>query len=115
MTDAPVDAPARDAGGSPCLVGPLVGVQSFALGRNFGCAITSDGTSHLFCWGANTEGAQGTLLPGLCATEVLPLRGMDLQQVVAGTRTSCVLVAGEILCMGSNNFGALGRESDAAT
>jgi len=99
--------------------GAVAGAVAIALGDNHACVVTSSKTG--YCWGENTNGELGALVPPASAssnTSAHPLRASrgvssnanDLVGVSAGDGTTCVLrESGAVACFGSNSYGQVGN------
>ena len=83
-----------------------------ALGQEHACVVLDD--ARVACWGNNGSGQLGVAVtttpisqPGI----VPSLNGVA--EVAGGELTTCVrMVAGQVQCFGSNEYGLLGREVD---
>lgn len=84
----------------------LDGALEIATGNFHSCARVADG---LVCWGGNGERmlADGTTEDA--AYGVRSLLAPDVAGLGAGYRQTCANVAGEVLCVGANPHGDLGR------
>jgi alpha-tubulin suppressor-like RCC1 family protein len=91
---------------SPNVVAGLHKVSSVSLGASHICAVAM---GQVFCWGQNTSGQLGD---GSTAMRRTPMRVVgidDAVEVVAGSRTTCVLrAAGRLDCWGDNSSHQLG-------
>jgi alpha-tubulin suppressor-like RCC1 family protein len=89
----------------------LANVDKVAVGSNFACALTLDGT--VSCWGFNPRGQLGpnAALNALITTPVaVPLAGGRLAlDIAAGSQHVCVVTDNSgVQCWGDNAFGQLG-------
>ena len=104
----PSGATTLDCATSPVTVSGLTDATQITAGSEHACALEADGT--LVCWGANSGGQLGidraTAFVGT-PTAVPGLTGV--QQVVAGSHHTCVLLTGgSVQCFGFNKLGELG-------
>lgn len=91
----------------------LTGVTQVAVGRLFGCALTSDGRVH--CWGENSSRQCGR--PGGDVATPTVVEGIDdVVQIGTGDGHVCVLRADDsVWCWGDNLFGQLGTTAVVGT
>ncbi len=97
---------------------PLTGVQAIAVGDLHTCALINGGVQ---CWGNNPNGQLGnntnsdssTPVKVLDSTGSSPLSGV--QAISAGTKYTCAIANGEILCWGQNTIGQLGNGSTTSS
>ncbi len=88
----------------------LTNATSITTSYSHACAITSAGTA--LCWGHNGSGQigvgpQNTTHLIVRPTEVVGLS--NLQEIAAGTVSTCARGTGRIQCWGDNEFGQLGN------
>ena len=89
--------------------GPVDGDHAFVrirVGAEHACGITTD--SDLYCWGYNADGQLGI---GTTESEPVPVHVADLagvDNVSAGSRTTCARVDGRAYCWGGNEVGQVG-------
>lgn len=104
---------------TPIRVPGLVGVVQIAAGRNHTCARLENGNAR--CWGANDEGQLGNGTQIGSSIPVSTTMPIDPRALVAGGRSTCVIV-GESTpettddtasCWGSNSNGQLGDGTTA--
>jgi alpha-tubulin suppressor-like RCC1 family protein len=88
---------------------PATTFTELCAGRNFSCAVDTDGGG--WCWGSNTNGQLGTgdtwntSIP--VPVEMTP--GVSIVSIGCGSYHTCALdSAGRISCWGSNTYGTLG-------
>lgn len=91
--------------------GLLSDVESLASGRNFLCAVLTDGTAK--CWGAipngGTNPAPHALPTPLLASDTPPTPLGGIVQIAAGNMHLCALMQdGTARCLGVNTHGQLG-------
>ena len=88
----------------------LTDVIDLAVGRSHACAVRNGG--ELLCWGSNTSGELGVLLPrGLDrVTRPVVVMARGVRAVEAGSEFTCALVGehGEVWCWGENTSAQLG-------
>lgn len=103
---------------TPKVVAGLMNVASIAAGGWHSCARHFSGD--VSCWGSNSEGQMGSGPTGsftgsLVPTAVPGVMGAD--ELFAGRERTCVSVAGDVSCWGSNAHGELGvgNESSGTT
>jgi alpha-tubulin suppressor-like RCC1 family protein len=95
-------------------VGYLTGVEDIALGREYTCALKTDGTA--YCWGYNTIGQLGTNVPsGPIPTQkvktYIPASGLFANgaHLSGGSESFCATKTdGTAYCWGRNSSGKLG-------
>lgn len=104
-TDA-VDAPPRSIS---------VPDSKLAAGSNHACAI--DAASNLWCWGDNLEGQLGPSAPLRNGTPIDPQPTLTgaWTAVAAGSRHTCGIHAGQIVCWGRNDQNQSGGNNPANT
>lgn len=93
---------------SPVLVSGLgSGVSRIATGRDFTCAVRTDGTVR--CWGRGASGQLGNGSNGGSSSPVT-VSGIasGATRIAAGGEHACAIVSGAARCWGSNSFGQLG-------
>lgn len=98
---------------TPKAVAGLSNVEVVDVGAYFSCAKIV-GSTTIYCWGANEQGQQGSPI----ATTVLSPRKVQhslssLDELVLGSKVSCVRQETDVSCWGSNNVGQLGYPSPA--
>lgn len=104
---------------SPASAGyvPLGGnAVSVIAGTSHACALLDDGSVE--CWGLNADGQLGLGHTQAIGDDEVPLvegplvLGGDVEQLAAGERHTCALMAnGDVRCWGSNDSGQLGSGS----
>jgi len=98
---------------TPILVAGPGGFTSLSAGANHTCAIAS---SQLKCWGRSEFGqvGDGAGHDHIVASPIV-VAGLQATALSAGASHSCAIsTAGEAWCWGSNRWGALGNEFQAA-
>lgn len=107
--------PSRTSDGS---VAPLFGLFKpglLAVGSGHGCVrFEQSGVNPtaLDCWGNNTSGQTGSSTIGARPIEkVAGLDANDVTALAAGGKTTCIINAGQVQCIGANDVGQLGRGS----
>ena len=100
---------------TPTAVGGIGSVTSIAAGGNHTCVIGAGGA--VACWGASDYGevGDGSTLSHTVVSPA-PVAGFAASVLSSGTRHTCAVSAIDLrtYCWGSNIFGALGNESQAA-
>ena len=92
----------------PQLVPLGVKVSSIASGYDHTCAISNENPPQAYCWGDNSSGQLGVLVPGPGPVRVPIADG--LASLVAGAAHNCGLTpAGVAYCWGDGTFGELGN------
>jgi alpha-tubulin suppressor-like RCC1 family protein len=97
----------------PTLVSGPGGFTSLSAGDDHTCGIAGGAVK---CWGSSEFGqvGDGNVLPHNVAAPVV-VSGLQATFITAGRAHSCAInTAGEALCWGSNRWGALGNEYQAA-
>jgi alpha-tubulin suppressor-like RCC1 family protein len=110
-TSRPLAVDVLTSAGGNALTGAIAISGAIGSGGHF-CATFSGGT--VKCWGLNNTGqiGDGTTTNRLSPTDVLtslggsPLSGVT--GIVSGKNHNCVLMAGDLKCWGSNDYGQLG-------
>jgi alpha-tubulin suppressor-like RCC1 family protein len=99
--------------------GALSGAVAIALGDNHACAVTS--SKGAYCWGENTNGELGAVVPPASAssnTSAHPMRASrgsvsnasDIVGVAGGDGSTCILrESGAVACFGYNSYGQVGN------
>jgi alpha-tubulin suppressor-like RCC1 family protein len=99
-----------DGGTAPGILGVLK-PGLVASGAGHTCARIEQGAnSPLHCWGNNTRGQTGAAVVGV--RPLAPVPNFDtsgVTQLAAGGANTCVIVNGQVQCIGSNETGQLGR------
>jgi len=98
---------------TPILVAGPGGFTSLSAGANHTCAIAS---SQVKCWGRSEFGqvGDGAGHDHIVASPIV-VAGLQATAISAGASHSCAIsTAGEAWCWGSNRWGALGNEFQAA-
>lgn len=98
-------------GGTPAPVDGLSMASSVALGRDFSCALRTDG--HVLCWGANDRGQLGAMTSMTSSTTPVEVLGiadaMAITAAAGGTHACALRASGRVSCWGSNTSGQLGN------
>jgi alpha-tubulin suppressor-like RCC1 family protein len=96
--------------------GTLTGAVSVSAGRDFSCAVKSDGT--VWCWGANDKGKLGnnSTTDSTTPVQVVGPGGVgvltSVRTMASGEKQSCAVKNdGTLWCWGENNDGQLGNNS----
>ncbi|HEX4934251.1 MAG TPA: hypothetical protein VFV33_13770, partial [Gemmatimonadaceae bacterium] len=99
---------------TPVLVGQ--GYSAVSAGALFTCALTT--TQAVHCFGSNRYGQLGRGEGNPSGQSAVPtnvVSGLSFRSITAGNRHVCALATdGDTYCWGSNVFGALGNELQAA-
>jgi alpha-tubulin suppressor-like RCC1 family protein len=99
---------------SPVAAGGLAGIAEVSSGGSHSCARDTNGS--VSCWGLNDWGQLGNGSgPGQTASPTAVAGALSFRSISAGSRHTCgVSSDGNTWCWGSNAFGALGNELQAA-
>ncbi|HEX6315275.1 MAG TPA: Ig-like domain-containing protein [Gemmatimonadaceae bacterium] len=98
---------------SPITVPGLAGVSAISAGDDHTCAIAGGAVR---CWGSSSWGqvGDGNASPHTVFAPVL-VPGIEAATISAGVEHTCAMsTAGQAMCWGSNRWGALGNEFQAA-
>lgn len=98
---------------SPITVGGLSGVSAISAGDDHTCTIAGGAVR---CWGSSNWGqvGDGNTSPHTVFTPVL-VSGIEAATISAGVEHTCAMsTSGQAMCWGSNRWGALGNEFQAA-
>jgi alpha-tubulin suppressor-like RCC1 family protein len=99
-------------GGTALLLG-LFKTSLLAAGAAHACARLEQGgvnPTQLTCWGNNTRGQTGNAALGARPAErVANFDATGVSDLAAGGLTTCVIVNGQVQCIGGNDLGQLGR------
>jgi hypothetical protein len=110
---SPGKYPSTKADGTASPLFGLFKVGLLATGASHGCArFEQSGVSPvaLDCWGDNAHGQTGSPMSGARPAEAIA--GFDATSVTAlaaGGQNTCVIVNGQVQCIGANDVGQLGR------
>jgi uncharacterized protein YjdB len=98
---------------SPIAVSGVTGVSAISAGDDHTCAIAGGAVR---CWGSSSWGqvGDGNAAPHTVASPVL-VPGIQAATISAGVEHTCAMsTTGQAMCWGSNRWGALGNEFQAA-
>lgn len=100
--------------GTPLLVSGISNVVQVSVGANHSCALTQGGQA--YCWGSASWGQVGNGATTGIVSSPAPVDGqLQFRAISAGLRHTCGIdLANVSWCWGSNVFGALGNELQAA-
>ncbi|HEY0713187.1 MAG TPA: hypothetical protein VGF45_10975, partial [Polyangia bacterium] len=85
----------------------LDGITQVSMGNVHGCARRFDGM--LWCWGFNLNGQLGDQQDTHYSVTPVQARITDVDRVIAGVDSTCILDNGDLICWGDNTAGQLGN------
>ncbi len=96
----------RPLGEAPAIEG-VTDATTFAIGRDFGCAITK---GRVLCWGRNESGQLGAGVSVEESKQALAVKGVgQARALIVGPSHACAIVEdGRVACWGNNEEGQTG-------
>lgn len=98
----------------PTPVAGGIAFKQLSAGMDFTCGLATNGAA--FCWGLDAFGQLGNgSATGYAGAPVAVVGGLTFTSISAGLRHACAITAdGAAYCWGSNVYGALGNDLQAA-